>query len=709
MDDEVEDGGLLPGHDLPWREWLAGVEPTFDIEGLSPEHVKLWEWEEALVPGSKPPAFLADWPRGYGKTSTLRLLTLRLCVTKRRRFILMVSSLQESANRSVDALRDYFARQGIERLTDQYGASLGWRASTLRTKCGFTVVAVGLDVASVRGINIQGQRPDGIFPDDIDRLDETVESTEKNYRVLTQTVIPAGSTDAAVLFVQNEIHANSVMARLVSGEADALRYRTVSKTVAVERMELGRRPNPIVGEPDLYTIASGRSTWPGRPLSYWEALINESGEAAFRREMQHELGAGGLFFSAFQAERLDTLTGELTAWHVCPMPKVAAWDMFHASHDYGTTAPACSLIALADQWGVFTIVGEVYGADRTSKQQALHLLHRLSLAGICSAPPAVLDASVPGGIRATDADKAEQAVRFATRYDGQRRLRMVAFDYANTFTPKTGNGGAIGRMIGEYPAEVWHRYGIPVVAADKNIIAGFRSLRDALTETVTLPADHPTQPGQVVPRLRIAQGAAPNFQAYLETALTDPHDERVAVSKPSLEHCLVAETLITTRRGAVPIVDVVAGDYVLTRSGWRQVLKSWRTGQGQPVYRVSFSDGRHIVATSKHPVFVDGRGFVTVDALRYADGVRIASLSNDRRSGVYVHHKAPSGIADVYNLTVEGVPEFYANGVLVHNSGDSGRYLCMTRPKASPPPPPEQFKLPPQLRSDKPEQVQHLR
>jgi hypothetical protein len=33
--------------------------------------------------------------------------------------------------------------------------------------------------------------------------------------------------------------------------------------------------------------------------------------------------------------------------------------------------------------------------------------------------------------------------------------------------------------------------------------------------------------------------------------------------------------------------------------------------------------------------------------------------------------------ADVYNLTVEGEPEFFANGVLVHNC-DALRYLLMT-------------------------------
>ena len=42
----------------------------------------------------------------------------------------------------------------------------------------------------------------------------------------------------------------------------------------------------------------------------------------------------------------------------------------------------------------------------------------------------------------------------------------------------------------------------------------------------------------------------------------------------------------------------------------------------------------------------------------------------------YVLDAKPTGrIEPVYNLTVEGQPEFYANGVLVHNCMDARRYV----------------------------------
>jgi hypothetical protein len=40
----------------------------------------------------------------------------------------------------------------------------------------------------------------------------------------------------------------------------------------------------------------------------------------------------------------------------------------------------------------------------------------------------------------------------------------------------------------------------------------------------------------------------------------------------------------------------------------------------------------------------------------------------------------PTGIKTVYNISVDGEPEYFANGVLVHNCVDSFRYLISTAP-----------------------------
>lgn len=74
--------------------------------------------------------------------------------------------------------------------------------------------------------------------------------------------------------------------------------------------------------------------------------------------------------------------------------------------------------------------------------------------------------------------------------------------------------------------------------------------------------------------------------------------------------CVAAGTLITTRRGLVPIEQVTTIDEVLTRRGWRPVICAGRTGDSVPVVTVRTASGRALTCTHDHPVFVVDRGFV---------------------------------------------------------------------------------------------------
>ena len=83
--------------------------------------------------------------------------------------------------------------------------------------------------------------------------------------------------------------------------------------------------------------------------------------------------------------------------------------------------------------------------------------------------------------------------------------------------------------------------------------------------------------------------------------------------------CLVAGTLIHTPAGEIPIEDVRPGDYVGTRAGWRRVLAAGMTNPSAPVVHVELGYGLSLTGTGNHPVWVDGKGFIRLDALRYSD------------------------------------------------------------------------------------------
>jgi len=88
-------------------------------------------------------------------------------------------------------------------------------------------------------------------------------------------------------------------------------------------------------------------------------------------------------------------------------------------------------------------------------------------------------------------------------------------------------------------------------------------------------------------------------------------------------HCLIAGTLIMTKRGQVPIDSVDITDIVLTRSGWKRVLYSGLTSESDLVKTVYFSNGSTITGTADHRIWIKNRGFVSLDSLRFGDIIEV--------------------------------------------------------------------------------------
>jgi hypothetical protein len=84
--------------------------------------------------------------------------------------------------------------------------------------------------------------------------------------------------------------------------------------------------------------------------------------------------------------------------------------------------------------------------------------------------------------------------------------------------------------------------------------------------------------------------------------------------------CLDGDTLIETRRGLVPIRDVIVGDYALTPAGYALVTASGATKVATEIIEIVTSDGVRLLATPEHKIFTT-RGIVLADALRYTDSI----------------------------------------------------------------------------------------
>jgi hypothetical protein len=268
-----------------WREWLTGNFPAYVRAAFAQRHVDLWEWVWSIGADVRPRPFVALWPRGGGKSTSAELAAVALGLRGKRKYALYVCETQDQADKHVSTIGSLLETAGVERAVNKYGNSRGWRRNRLWTAGGFIVDALGLDTAS-RGIKVEEKRPDLIVLDDIDGRHDSKVMTEKKQATITDTVLPTGTGNLAVLAVQNLVHQDSIFDRLRRAIPPLLVDRIISGPfAALEGFE-------FVYDVTLerYRITAGRPTWEGQSVAECENAVNTWGLLPFKRESQHEVG-----------------------------------------------------------------------------------------------------------------------------------------------------------------------------------------------------------------------------------------------------------------------------------------------------------------------------------------------------------------------------------------------------------------------------------
>ena len=288
-----------------WDDWLTTLFPAHFKAGFAERHVEMWEWEESIKPDKRPRPFIAIWGRGGAKSTSAEAVVVKLGAREVRSYAWYVSSIQDKADQHVasigemleaDSLSHYYPELTRRRI-GKYGASKGWRRERLSTDSGLTIDALGLDTGS-RGAKIGAQRPDIIILDDIDELGDSLATVLKKIDILTKTVLPAGSTDCAILFIQNLIHPESIASRLVDGRADFLSERIVSGPYpAIEGLTYELRNGKFV-------ITGGTATWEGQNLKICQQNIWDWGLTSFLQEAQHDIDRSNGLWSHIDFESI---------------------------------------------------------------------------------------------------------------------------------------------------------------------------------------------------------------------------------------------------------------------------------------------------------------------------------------------------------------------------------------------------------------------
>lgn len=373
---------IVRDHEAPaapegWRDWLRTMFPVSVSKPMAPHHVEFWDHIWPVDYRTAPRPYGAAWSREGGKSTNVECATVGLGVRGARRYAVYVRQVQDRADDSVGNIASKLESASIEtyypahsrKLLSKFGSARGWRRNRVRTAGGFTVDAFGLDAAG-RGAKIDDQRPDLIIFDDIDDEKDTPHMTAQKVRTITTALLPAGSENCMIIFVQNLIIADGVMTQLVDGRADFLSDRIMSGPhKAIKNLKWDRRENPETGtlEP---VILSGTPTWEGQSLEVCTRQMKRWGITAFLKEAQHEVKerAEGLAISFDEAEHfVDMTEAEVKAL-------IAVGNNF-GGMDFGSWRFAFIGFA-ADENGVVTRWGEVFSQreELSVRAKRIHLL-----------------------------------------------------------------------------------------------------------------------------------------------------------------------------------------------------------------------------------------------------------------------------------------------------------------------------------------------
>jgi len=291
---QKESGEAAPSS---WQERLPLVYPESFSLPFASYHTDLWQWFDDLGV-EMPPSLIVVWPRGGGKSTAAEVATIEGGATKTRMYCWYVRETQDQADKSVENIGALLESLEVERYyplmseraLGKFGKQRGWRRNRLSTAQGFTVDAMGLDKA-VRGVKEKERRPDLLIFDDIDGRHDTIATTTKKIEIITQSIIPAGSTNVAVVVIQNLLLPDGVVAQLVDGRAEFLLDRVVSGPhTAVKNLIYEQKDGKFV-------VTGGEPTWPeGQGIETIEKQINLWGLTSFLREAQHEVEkSGGMY------------------------------------------------------------------------------------------------------------------------------------------------------------------------------------------------------------------------------------------------------------------------------------------------------------------------------------------------------------------------------------------------------------------------------
>jgi len=153
-------------------DFLAGlVMPAIFKYMLPPVFVAIWNWLVSFVNISRIfPQLAIGLPRGFGKTTVIKLFVVFCILFSRKKFILVVSSTSTLAENIISDIADMLDEPNVKKVFGDWRVGLETDRKDLK-KFGFRgkdITLAGLGAGtSLRGLNIKNERPDVMIFEDI--------------------------------------------------------------------------------------------------------------------------------------------------------------------------------------------------------------------------------------------------------------------------------------------------------------------------------------------------------------------------------------------------------------------------------------------------------------------------------------------------------------------------------------------------------------
>ena len=132
-----------------WSRWLKTYFPAGVRLAFAGRHERFWAWawsvEAEEVDAEVPRPYVAPWPCGGGKSTTLETASVAWGARRRRRFVLVVRETQKQANESVRNISSKLDGEAFgaaypemaRRALNRFGHSKGYTQTPVTVPNGF--------------------------------------------------------------------------------------------------------------------------------------------------------------------------------------------------------------------------------------------------------------------------------------------------------------------------------------------------------------------------------------------------------------------------------------------------------------------------------------------------------------------------------------------------------------------------------------------